>query len=316
VELGFQQKLKKKIMQLSYDELCVISSFLQQKDLFNMSLTHTSLSNIPYESVVWVHRRYLALKNIEHVRNNEKLSCIYDRVPAIVPVHNSNKRLSFYRSYVHIPSIEGYESCDFTYTAWSRTSGTNFEAPYPGLIGTDPYKVSAHFCGPAYRGSGKDNTYSFYVCDVDGTKPRSEVLFSPRIKMKKWIFTALTYCIGTGKLCMYIDGELVAESTNPITTVPDYGKIHGLSIGSVHAGVHSSRTLTDNCFEGCIYNAAVWNRVLDSEEIRRVMVDGEHSTDSLLGLWPLNDESGDVIHNYVKGGTDGNNIGCKWIDKA
>ena len=138
----------------------------------------------------------------------------------------------------------------------------------------------------------------------------------PKENLKNgWNYLSLIYD-GTD-LKLYVDGEEKVSDSNgtyPIT----YSYSNCLTIGAdAESTCGDAEANYDTYFKGSIAEVSVWDKVLNSEEVKQNMYSIPDLTDiNLVGYWPLNEGNGIVTKDYSISSNDGNVTGATWVDTA
>ena len=132
-------------------------------------------------------------------------------------------------------------------------------------------------------------------------------LASDAFQVDKWQHVALTYVQG-GKIALYLDGNMVAEST--ASDMPVY--IDGKKIDAT--GAYPNYGLEwrfyvgggedKHYFKGSIFNARVWDKALSAEEIAKVKASSNVTGDNLLAYWKFDEGNGNAIKDYSESKLD------------
>lgn len=183
----------------------------------------------------------------------------------------ANWRWASAGDYIYIPYNAAYNFTEFTASAWvKRTSNGSTISPQPlGILRRYQYGYS-NPNGEAFTldiGHGTSSTganLTGAVIQQSGSPAPFQYASSVQtINLNVWTNVVMTYKSKT--INLYIDGVNVASSYDPNITINTIGN-SGISIGiSDQANGHWCP------FDGAIDDIAIWNRALDSFEIKGVL---------------------------------------------
>ena len=105
---------------------------------------------------------------------------------------------------------------------------------------------------------------------------------------------------------IYLDGVLQNITTNPYTFINNSAPTK-IGFGSGD----------DQYFNGEIYGVKIWSRAMSQEEIQASMYsDYIGSEDDIIGYWPFNEGSGDIINDISGNNNHGLIYGASWSESG
>ena len=149
-------------------------------------------------------------------------------------------------------------------------------------------------------GLGAGNHFGAYIGGTDASGNTGGWRFSPsEVPLNRWTHLAATREGST--LRLYVNGELDSTFENFSTLSPwsETGQLK-LTLGGTDDSYGSDYS---RMFHGAMREARVWNRACSAEEIAANYRSRLHGTEpGLIGYWPLDETSGNVLTNALRRG--------------
>ncbi len=184
----------------------------------------------------------------------------------------ANWRWASAGDYIYIPYNQKYNFTEFTISVWvKRTSdGSTLSPQSLGIIRRFQYGYS-NPNGEAWTldiahgsSSGGSNLYGVVVQQASSPAPYHVASTVSTVPLNKWTHIVMRYTAKT--IDLYIDGKKLGSSQNNNITINTTGN-SGISVGiSDQANGHWCP------FDGYIDDIAIWNRALDSTEIKNAFL--------------------------------------------
>ena len=193
---------------------------------------------------------------------------------------------------------------DFTVALWIKTTDSSKQGP---LIGV-PTDGSGGYWAVKIKSSGRVS-----MTFTDGTNSINNLDSGTSWNDGKWHHIAYTVSRIDGcKHYRYEEGELT-QSRGSTSVTGDLS-----STSSLYIGANNGTGNQDSFFNGDIKNAAIWNRVLSSDEINSIMYKeySELSVSELtdLKMWlPLDSDSDTAYSNAHSSSYNGTNSGSTLV---
>ncbi len=197
---------------------------------------------------------------------------------------------------VAIPDRPIYQVTDFTVEAWFRadavpTSDEQIFFRADDRSGLDPFSLKLVSGGNvAFR--------------IDTQSNSNFTVTSPAVVAQgSWVHAAGTFDSASKTLSLYVNGTLVGSAVAddlPVTTLS--GANPGLAIGNIQ----SLLIRGPQGFQGEIRDVRLWNVARSQTEIAAAMSQTLTGAEAgLLGLWPVDEGSGQVVHDRTSNANAG-----------
>jgi hypothetical protein len=144
------------------------------------------------------------------------------------------------------------------------------------------------------------NSNIYFDCGSDGnTYNRIQKAAQATDFKEKWTHWAFTLNANTGKMAIYLNGDLWCEGSNKTLSIPKPGEV---KLGSGYGFYH-----------GCLSDVRVWNRELSGGEIKDTMSTRLAGTEpGLVSYWPLDEGSGTTVTDKSGHNHHGTIHGATW----
>ncbi|MEM9463289.1 MAG: LamG-like jellyroll fold domain-containing protein, partial [Myxococcota bacterium] len=124
------------------------------------------------------------------------------------------------------------------------------------------------------------------------------------IEPRTWCHIAFTY--DGRKMKTYVNGRLTGKQSE-VPSFITYSPRHTLSLGRYH---DDRRTLG---FTGMLAEVRLWEKARSTTQILKTMHKRLKGNETdLVGYWPLNEGSGEVVHDASRHGRHGTSCGTTW----
>jgi len=156
-----------------------------------------------------------------------------------------------------------------------------------------------------------------YICFSENLQSNCSLSGTLSVADDTWHHVAATRT-ASGNLVMYVDGQVVADCVQ--TGVPSADNFQDLTIGATH-GIQGpppgGKEPPTWFFPGRIDEPAMWNIAMTESQIEIVFSAGvDPQSAGLVGYWPFDEESGQVVGDVSPQGNDGFLGGEPGLDDA
>lgn len=197
------------------------------------------------------------------------------------------------RNYVEVPYNAQLNPEQFTVSCWAKVTGKQGQWRSPITGRTDSPQ------GGYILYAGENNKWQFWT----GNGGNWVTVTGPDVVLGTWTHLAATY--DGNNMRLYVNGQLAG---GPVATKISLNKKSPLRIG---AG--ATERNPDYLFAGQIGEVQVWNQARSAEDIKKSMnyrLLGNEP--GLVGYWPLNEGSGNIVTDKTGKGSNGTINGATW----